>query len=152
MTATANARSQAHLKRRADPSQPSTPHIQRRHDNLPQCWSQEAEAGGGSFDQLGGRRRRRLVSHKTDSAGLIHVITLNDPSDPDGPGESAIHAQDLGFEGSQPWAVSSQRPEVVLQSSMTREPLYAKAGVLDEGKSILRNLHTATFDAVAEFR
>ena len=88
----------------------------------------------------------------TDPAGLIHLIVLNDSGHPDGPGESAVLAQDPGFEGSRQWVVLPQRPEVVLQESMTREPLYAKAGVIDEGKSILRNLHTGTFDAVAEFR
>ena len=36
----------------------------------------------------------------TDAAGLIHVIVLNDLDDPDDPGVSVIHAQDLGFEGS----------------------------------------------------
>ena len=35
---------------------------------------------------------------------------------------------------------------------MASDPLYAKAGVLDEGKPIDRNLHTATFGAFAGFR
>ena len=76
----------------------------------------------------------------TNAAGLVHVIALNDPEDPDDPGVSVLHARDLEFEGSHPWAVSAQRPEVVLQTAMASDPLYAKAGVLDEGKPIDRNL------------
>ena len=87
-----------------------------------------------------------------DPSGMLHVIVLNHPQGEHGnAGPSLTHAQDPSFEGSQPWAVSPRRREVVLQEAMIEDALYAKAGYLDESKPIERNLHTDVFKAVARF-